>query len=151
MTLKEIKKAVNSALKERYPDMKIYGADTVEGYTRPSFFVYVTQTFSESTKNVFHKNVEVEIDFIQKNTNEAEGMAFFAAMEEMFGQKLIIGRRSLNTSNMDLNFQGENANIPVCQFDVEFWDVIPRTSRTDSSKLMEELKISQEVKQGDYQ
>ena len=43
---------------------------------------------------------------------------------------------------------GENANIPVCQFDVEFWDVIPRT---DSSKLMEELKLSQEVKQGDYQ
>lgn len=151
MTLKEIKKAVNSTLKERYPDMKIYGADTVEGYTRPSFFVYVTQTFSESTKNVFHKNVEVEIDFIQKNTNEAEGMAFFAAMEEMFGQKLTIGSRRLNTSNMDLNFQGENANIPVCQFDVEFWDVIPRRPRTDSSKLMEELKISQEVKQGDYQ
>lgn len=151
MTLKEIKKAVNSALKERFPDMKIYGADTVEGYTRPSFFVYVTQTFSESTKNVFHKNVEVEIDFIQKNTNEAEGMAFFAAMEEMFGQKLTIGSRRLNTSNMDLNFQGENANIPVCQFDVEFWDVIPRRPRTDSSKLMEELKISQEVKQEDYQ
>lgn len=151
MTLKEIKKAVNSALKERFPDMKIYGADTVEGYTRPSFFVYVTQTLSESTKNVFHKNVEVEIDFIQKNTNEAEGMAFFAAMEEMFGQKLTIGSRRLNTSNMDLNFQGENANIPVCQFDVEFWDVIPRRPRTDSSKLMEELKISQEVKQGDYQ
>ena len=151
MTLKEIKKAVNSALKERFPDMKIYGADTVEGYTRPSFFVYVTQTFSESTKNVFHKNVEVEIDFIQKNTNEAEGMAFFATMEEMFGQKLTIGSRRLNTSNMDLNFQGENANIPVCQFDVEFWDAIPRRPRTDSSKLMEELKISQEVKQGDYQ
>ena len=133
MTLKEIKKAVNSALKERYPDMKIYGADTIEGYTRPSFFVYITQTFSESTKNAFHKNVEVD---------------FFAAMEEMFGQKLTIGSRRLNTSNMDLNFQGENANIPVCQFDVEFWDVIPRT---DSSKLMEELKLSQEVKQGDYQ
>ena len=69
----------------------------------------------------------------------------------MFGQKLTIGSRRLNTSNMDLNFQGENANIPVCQFDVEFWDVIPRRPRTDSSKLMEELKISQEVKQEDYQ
>ena len=148
MTLKEIKKAVNFALKERYPDMKIYGADTVEGYTRPSFFVYITQTFSESTKNAFHKNVEVEIDFIQKHTNEADGMDFFAAMEEMFGQKLTVGSRSLSTSAMDLNFQGENSNIPVCTFDVEFWDSIPRT---DNSKLMKELKLSQEVKQGDYQ
>ena len=45
MTLKEIKKAVNSALKEKYPDVKIYGADTIEGYMRPSFFVYITQIF----------------------------------------------------------------------------------------------------------
>lgn len=148
MTLKEIKKAVNSALKEKYPDMKIYGADTVEGYTRPSFFVYITQTFSESTKNAFHKNVEVEIDYIQKTANEADGMDFFTAMEKTFGQKLKVGSRNLNTSNMDLNFQGENSNIPVCTFDVEFWDVIPRT---DNSKLMKELKLSQEVKQGDYQ
>ena len=143
MTLKEIKKAVNSALKERYPDMKIYGADTVEGYTRPSFFVYITQTFSESTKNAFHKNVEVEIDFIQKNTNEAEGMAFFAAMEEMFGQKLTVGSRSLNTSDMELTFQGENANVPMCRFDVEFWDRIERQENVETMKI---LMLGQEVK-----
>jgi len=143
LTLKEIKKAVNSALKERYPDTKIYGADTVEGYMRPSFFVYATQTFSESTKNAFHKNVEIEIDFIQKSPNEAEGMDFFNAMQELFGQKLTVGSRSFNTSNMDLNFQGENSNIPVCQFDIEFWDSIPKT---DNSKMMEEMRLSQEVK-----
>lgn len=148
MTLKEIKKAVNSALKEKYPNMKIYGADTVEGYTRPSFFVYITQTFSESTKNALHKNAEIEIDYIQKAADEADGMDFFAAMEETFGQKLKVDSRNLNTSNINLEFQGENSNIPVCTFDVEFWDMIPRT---DSSKLMEELKLSQEVKQGDYQ
>ena len=148
MTLKEIKKAVNSALKEKYPNMKIYGADTVEGYTRPSFFVYITQTFSESTKNALHKNAEIEIDYIQKAADETDGMDFFAAMEEIFGQKLKVDSRSLNTSNINLEFQGENSNIPVCTFDVEFWDMIPRT---DSSKLMEELKLSQEVKQGDYQ
>lgn len=143
MTLKEIKKAVNSALKERYPDTKIYGADTVEGYMKPSFFVYATQTFSESTKNAFHKNVEIEIDFIQKSPNEAAGMDFFNAMQELFGQKLTVGNRSLNTSNMDLNFQGENSNIPVCQFDIDFWDSIPKT---DNSKMMEEMRLSQEVK-----
>ena len=46
MTLKEIKKAVNSALKEKYPDVKIYGADTIEGYMRPSIFcIYNTDFF----------------------------------------------------------------------------------------------------------
>lgn len=62
MTLKDIKQAVNLTLKEAYPGTKIYGPDTIEGYTRPSFFVYVTQTFSERTKNAVHKNVEIEID-----------------------------------------------------------------------------------------
>ena len=87
MTLKEIKKAVNSALKEKYPDVKIYGADTIEGYMRPSFFVYITQTFLESTKNATHKNVEIEIDFIQRAANEEEAMKFFARMEELSDKK----------------------------------------------------------------
>lgn len=143
MTLKEIKKAVNSALKERYPDMKIYGADTVEGYTRPSFFTYVTQTFSESTKNAFHKNVEVEIDLIQKIANEADGVAFFAAMEEIFGQKLTVGNRNLNTNGLNLSFQGENSNIPVCTFEVEFWDWIPEKGNYG---IMKKLIFAQEVK-----
>ena len=111
MTLKEIKKAVNSALKERFPDMKIYGADTIEGYIRPSFFVYITQTFSESTKNAAHK--------------------------------VTAGNRNLNTNNMELDFQGENLNIPVCRFDVEFWDQIPRKENYDT---MKELIFAQEVR-----
>lgn len=143
MTLKDIKKAVNTALKEKFPDFKIYGADTVEGYTRPSFFVYVTQTFSESTKNMIHKNVEIEIDFIQISPNEAQAMEFFATMEDTFGQKLIVGDRYLNTSEHTLDFQGENANIPTFSFDVEFWDEI---KRTDNSETMKELIIEQEVR-----
>ena len=143
MTLKEIKKAVNSALKERYPDRKIYGADTIEGYIRPSFFVYITQTFSESTKNAAHKNVEIEINFIQRAATEEEAMKFFSEMEELFGQKVTAGNRNLNTNNMELDFQGENLNIPVCRFEVEFWDQIPRKENYDT---MKELIFAQEVR-----
>lgn len=148
MTLEEIKKAVNSALKKQFPEYKVYGADTVEGYTRPSFFVYATQTFSETTQNAFHKNVEIEIDYIQKSPNESKAMEFFKAMEILFGQKLLVEKRQLNTSNLDMNFQGENTNIPVFSFEVEFWDAI---QKKENSKLMEEIVLMQEVKyQGDY-
>lgn len=61
MTLKDIKQAVNLTLKEAYPGTKIYGPDTIEGYTRPSFFVYVTQTFSERTKNAFTKTLRLKL------------------------------------------------------------------------------------------
>ena len=97
MTLKEIKRAINTVLKKMYPDVKIYGADTMEGYTRPAFFVYVTQTFSEKTKNAVHKNVEIEIDLIQKRPDELAAMELFEKMEAAFGYKLAVGDRKLNT------------------------------------------------------
>ena len=148
-TLKDIKKAVNKALKEAYPDVKIYGADTLEGYNRPAFFVYVTQTFSEATKNVAHKNVEVEIDFVQKSPNESEAMDFFAAMERLFCHKLKLENRQITTSNLYSGFDGENKNIPVFEFEIEFWSEIEK--ETDNTPLAGEVQIEQEVRAWDYQ
>ena len=142
MTLKDIKKAVNAALREKYPEYKIYGADTVEGYTRPSFFVYVTQTFSESTRNAIHKNVEVEIDFIQKSPDEMQAMEFFSEMEKLFCQKLTVGEHFLSTGEFMTGFEGENVNIPVVSFDIEYWDMF---KRKDNSVKMGQIIIRQEV------
>lgn len=64
-------------------------------------------------------------------------------MEEMFGQKLTVGSRSLNTSDMELTFQGENANVPMCRFDIEFWDRIERQENVETMKI---LMLGQEVK-----
>ena len=141
-SLKEIKTAVNSALKKTYPKVNIYGTDTVEGYTKPCFFVYVDQTFGSATKNAIHKNVEVEIDYIQKTPNESEAMDFFGKMEAMFFQKLKTKNRKLTTSNLNSYFDGENMNIPCFSFEVEFWSAI---DKKDNSALMGELHLKQEV------
>ena len=138
-TLKDIKKAVNTALKQAYPKNKIYGADTVEGYSRPSFFVYVTQTFSEATKNAVHKNVEIEIDYIQKSPDEPDAMEFFSNMESIFHHKLKLDNgRQLTTDNHTSGFEGEYNNIPIYSFEVEFW--------SDIDKKEENLALMQEVK-----
>ena len=142
MTLKDIKQAVNSALKEVYPGIKLYGADTIEGYTRPSCCVYVTQTFSERTKSAVHKNVEIEIDLIQKKPDEVAAMEFFEKMETAFGYKLAVGSRKLNTDNINCTFEGENNNIPVVTFELEFWDEV---KREDNSKIMKNMEMRQEV------
>lgn len=148
-TLKEIKKAVNAALKSAYPDIRIYGADTVEGYTKPSLFVYATQTFNEATRNAIHKNVEIEIDFIQQAPNESEAMDFFATMERMFCHKLKLENRQLTTSNLSATFDGENKNIPCFEFEVEFWSAIKKA--TDNTPIAEEINMKQEVKTWDCQ
>ena len=145
-SLKEIKTAVNSALKKLYPKVNIYGADTVEGYSKPCFFVYVDQTFGAATKNAIHKNVEIEIDYIQKAPNESEAMDFFAKMEKEFCQKLKLPNRQLSTSELTYQFAGTNENVPVFFFDLELWDVIKK--EPDKSALMGSLELNEQVKTG---
>lgn len=143
-TLKEIKKAVTAVLKKAYPENKVYGVDTTEGYEKPSFFVYVTQTFSETTKNAAHKNVEIEVDFVQNSPNESEAMEFFEKMERIFHHKLDTGKRKLTTSDFSMEFQGEHQNIPCFFFNLEFWDAFEK--EPDNSVYMGEMIMRQEVK-----
>ena len=143
-TLKEIKRAVVETLKKAYPENKVYGADTVEGYEKPSFFVYVTQTFSEVTKNAVHKNVEIEVDFVQNSPNESEAMEFFEKMERLFHHKLDTGKRKLTTSDLSMEFQGEHQNIPCFFFNLEFWDAFEK--EPVNSVLMGEMIMKQEAK-----
>lgn len=121
-----IKKAVSNALKEMYPNAKVYGTDTIEGYKKPCFFVYASQTFLESTKNAVHKNVEIEIDYIQKKPNETESMNFFQNVQNKFMQKIQVGERFLNTSEQSSDFNGENNDIPVFTFNIEYWEDIKK-------------------------
>lgn len=145
-SLKEIKKAVNSALKKEYPRTKVYGTDTVEGYSKPCFFVYATQTFSETSKNTIHKNVEIEIDYIQNYPDESKAMDFFEKMEDTFCQKLTVGTRHLSTSELSYGFEGEHSNVPVFAFDVEFWDKIKK--QPDDTPKMGSLVLNQDVQEG---
>lgn len=143
-TLKDIKKAVNAALKEKYPEMDVYGADTVEGYAKPSFFVYITQTFSEATKNAVHKNAEVEINFIQRSPDESQAMDFFSTMEGLFSHKLKAGNRQITTDSHESGFLGDNRNVPYYSFEVEFWSAIDKEK--EDAVLMGGVDINEEVR-----
>ena len=134
-------------LKAVYPDYPIYGADTIEGYEKPSFFVYVTQTFAEFNANLIHKNVEVEIDFIQREPDESAGMGFFNKMQQVFLKKLKVGTRYLNISNHSFEFLGDHANIPVFSFEIEYYESIEKEKET--AVLMEKLYMSNNLKKGE--
>lgn len=139
--MKPIKKAVVAALKQAYPDLPVYGVDTKEGYKRPSFFVYVTQTFAAPTKNYLHVSADIEIDYIQKKPDESEAIAFFEDMQELFCMKLPVGEALLNTSDLYMDF--DNQNVPVFGFEVEYWEEVKR--KPETAVLMRELRLSQKV------
>ena len=50
--LAELKRACNEVISKTYPDIKIYGNDTTDGYKRPAFFTeIVPHVFAHESKN----------------------------------------------------------------------------------------------------
>ena len=144
-TLKDIKEAVVNILESLYPKMQIYGADTIEGYKRPSFFVSARLTTLEATKNCIHQNAEIAIDYIQTSPDEEKGMGVLSNIQQNLTPKLVVGDRFLNTSDFDFDFVGTFANIPHLEFQIEYWDEYGNKTEDEPQK-MKKLILRQEVR-----
>lgn len=141
--IEHIRTAVTKVLKERLPEIPVYGYDTKEGYQRPSCFVYVTQTFAAPTKNFLHVSADVEIDYIQKKWDERDALHFFAEMQRLFCRKLPVEDTCVNTSDLYMDIQN---GIPVFGFEVEYWE---DTRKPETAALMQELEFRETVEGGD--
>jgi hypothetical protein len=140
--IEHIRTAVSKALKAQFPEISVHGYDTKEGYQRPSFFVYVTQTFSAPTKNFLHVSADVEIDLIQKKTDEREAHGFFAQMQELFCRKLPVEDAFVNTSDLYMDIQN---GMPIFGFGVEYWE---DTKKPVTADLMQEFTFNEKVEGG---
>lgn len=141
--IEHIRAAVYKTLKTRFPELSVYGYETKEGYERPSFFVYVTQTFSAPTKNFLHVSADVEIDFIQKKPDEREAHGFFARMQKLFCRKLPVGDTFVNTSDLYMDIQN---GVPIFGFEVEYWE---DTREPETADLMREFTFNEKIEGGD--
>ncbi len=137
--IEHIRIAVAKALKAAFPEIPVHGHDTKEGYVRPSFFVYVTQTFSAPTKNFLHVSADVEIDFLQKKPDEREANGFFAKMQRMFCRKLPVGGTFVNASDSYMDVQN---GIPMFGFEVEYWE---DTREPETADVMEEFNFNETI------
>lgn len=142
-SLADIKWAVALVLMKKYPDIPVYGADTVEGYQRPAIFSYISASVIETTMNCVHKNVDVELYLIQQAADEEMAMEFLSDLQGLFSPVIEVGKRFLCTTDFYAGMAGEHANIPNVQFTIDFWDDIHREE--DESVLLEEVNIKQEV------
>ncbi len=138
--IKDIKKAVVSKLKEIYPDYPVYGNDTVDGYSKPCFFVEVSQLFSEGGVNYKYRSCVIEITLVQCIPDEVESLDFFVEIEKAFYPKLEVGDRLLNTSNFAIDWLGENRNIPKVDFDVDYFEA---TEKEEKQELLTKLRIKE--------
>ena len=66
--LAELKRACNEVISKTYPDIKIYGNDTTDGYKRPAFFTeIVPHVFAHESKIMLPEGQRLRPRFWKKN------------------------------------------------------------------------------------
>lgn len=128
ITIQEIKKAMIQVMKELYPKgYRFYGAEITEGYEKPSFFTQILPVAMDNeTKNLRNNVLMFVATYFQKETNESDLLKKAHEIRMAFGLKVKVLDRSLNVTDFDYDFMGNDDDILQVRVTVSFKEQIER-------------------------
>jgi hypothetical protein len=143
--LTDIYKATDLLLKSKYgASMKYYGNDTVEGYTKPCFFISIIPVInSNDSINFKTKAFTIMITYHQSIINEIDNLQKADEIINLIGYFLNVNGRKICVTNSDYEFIGENNNVLQISFNIEY---IEANTREDSSTIAQTLNINEEMR-----
>lgn len=135
----ELKTTCNEIVKAAFPDMAVYGNDTVDGYEPLSFFSEIlSKGLKHSSRNYMEKGATYKLTLFEKTHDEAFCLDVFEKIQEAFGMTIRIGNRYLLVGEISSDFIGENANILQISIDFDWIDAKPRK---ETEEIMQEIYI----------
>lgn len=144
ITMREFKKACNDKLQAAFPELKIYGNDTTDGYVRPSFFTEVIpHPYSYNTKNYTEGGATFKATLFENTHDEAYCLDVFDKVRETFGMNLPVRTRCLFMGDISFEFIGEYSNM--LQISIEY-DWLEQVERSEPEEIMETVELSVEKK-----
>ncbi len=100
MKLADIRKAINTVMRDNFPDHKLYAPDEDEGFTRPCFFIELLPiTRDNEGGGIYSRRVSVVISYFSKNKTDLENIKMQDELEEIFAQALKINDRVITIDN----------------------------------------------------
>lgn len=144
ITMTELKQACNGVIEEAFPQIKIYGNDTMDGYARPAFFTeIIPHGFSHDTKNYSANGATFKATLLEQTHDEALCLNVYDKIQDYFGMTLPVGARKLLVGEISFDFIGEYRNI--LQISVEF-DWYEQKAHVETEPLAEAVGVSVEKK-----
>ncbi len=129
--------AVNAKLKERYPMIRRYGNDDVDGASPPYFFVEcIPVRLSHTTQNLQRKSCSMKITYVQKTPNQLDNVQKAEEIEELIGMIMEVGGRKLLVRDFTFDFIGENNNILQISY---MHDWMESTQEAESGDFVEQV------------
>lgn len=142
MKLTDIKLAVNSLIKSKYPEYKIYGKEIKEGYHSPSFFTEIVDGGDKAeTKNFSSGKKTIKITYFQKETNELDQLQKVDEIKDLFGLVFSVGNRKLTVKEFSHDYIGEYSDI--LQISVDF-DYKENTAKEETQEAASSLNMNME-------
>ena len=110
--LLEVKKSCNAALKEAFPDYKIYGTDVREGLKLPSFYTeIVPYTLIYESLNLVRQTCGYKITLLEKTPNEELELSVFEKIRKAFHLKVRIKDKLVTVESVEFDYIGAENNI----------------------------------------
>lgn len=143
MTLIDIKKAINQALKKDFPKIERYSRETKEGFKRPAFFIELLPIMREQRgKYHYFRKITVLIRYFSESESETEleNLKIQDGLEETFGQVLKVKDRVITLSEVEGRIIDE---VLQFQFDISYLDSLKedKVYGYEETELMEELEM----------
>ncbi len=131
----DIKKAIISLLRKRYPEAKCYGADVKEGLRKPAFNIQlIPSDISGSNYSTFSSVYLCTITYFQKKVSEVDMLSVASEVHRLFGLKLQVKDRHLNVSSFRYDLTGENGDLLQMSVEFEFLDAWEREEEPEVAR-----------------
>ncbi len=138
--LTDLKLAINTVLKDNFPDHKRYADDIQEGYERPCFFVQMFPiAFDYDTVNYASSRLMFVINCFSENGTQLENLKMYDNLKKAFGQSLQVGDRYLHLRNIRSD---EADGVLQFKFDIDYLEA--REKDLSEYETMKELVINRE-------
>ena len=143
-TISDVKLACNQTLRAAFPNMKVYDNDTLDGYTRPSFFTEIlTHGRRKTSKYLTQIGFTFRITYFEQTHDEAHCLEVYEAICKAFEPAIKVkGHVRVVVSDVDYAWIDENAD--KLQVTVSFYDAVELGGYTEDLDLMEELEVNYE-------
>ncbi|BBF45074.1 hypothetical protein lbkm_3833 [Lachnospiraceae bacterium KM106-2] len=152
-TMIDIKKAINSLLKMKYPTYKRYGIEVTEGYERPSFFVDLRlDGRNDATANIEKKDCSCTITYFARKIDDIDNLTKVEEIQQLLSGKdsrnrkkrmcLYVNDRYIPVTKYHFGYTGEKNNILQIGFTISYFDFC---QEEEDRQLMQEMKMKERL------
>lgn len=142
-TILDVKKACTKLLRQTFPNITVYDADTFDGYVRPSFFTEI-RTRGRRPESALLRTIGFvyTITYFETTHDEAECLRIYEAVCSAFGHAVRVFEGSRTRVVVEsISYQWVGENLDKMQIEVRFRDAVELGGATDDYDKMEQIDV----------